>query len=256
MNKEQFISYLTHPDELHADTLEALEALVNDFPYFQSARILLILNLFNENSIRFDSELKTTAIYAGNRNILKKHINRLDKEKIKGEKEKEVQKPQPTGLESQSAEPPQPEKQPETEPVEIRVTAPTNSEEDTISKLKKIIEARIREIEEEKREKGENIEKKKLPKKTKLEIIDDFIAKEPTISRPKKEFYNPVVYAKQSIADQEEIVSETLAKIYFDQGYFEKAVNMYEKLILKYPKKSSYFAALIEKANNALNNQK
>ncbi len=44
-----------------------------------------------------------------------------------------------------------------------------------------------------------------------------------------------------------EIVTETLAEIYLDQGYPEQAKRIYSKLILAYPEKSVYFASLIEK---------
>ncbi|MCR4825215.1 MAG: hypothetical protein K5849_07675 [Bacteroidales bacterium] len=43
--------------------------------------------------------------------------------------------------------------------------------------------------------------------------------------------------------------TETLAKIYLEQGYPDEALDIYSKLILRYPEKSVYFAALIEKIN-------
>lgn len=41
--------------------------------------------------------------------------------------------------------------------------------------------------------------------------------------------------------------TETLARIYAEQGYFDRAEEVYSKLILLYPEKSAYFASLIEK---------
>ncbi len=44
-----------------------------------------------------------------------------------------------------------------------------------------------------------------------------------------------------------ELFTETLAEIYLDQGYPEQAKRIYSKLILAYPEKNAYFAALIQK---------
>jgi tetratricopeptide (TPR) repeat protein len=89
--------------------------------------------------------------------------------------------------------------------------------------------------------------------KSKSEIIDRFIKNSPRITRSKTDFFNPVDQAKNSTIDKEDIVSETLAKIYHTQGNTEKAIKIYQKLILKYPGKSSYFAALIEKIGSENN---
>ena len=44
--------------------------------------------------------------------------------------------------------------------------------------------------------------------------------------------------------------TETLAQIYADQGYPEQAEQIYSRLSLRFPEKSAYFAALIEKLKN------
>ena len=46
-----------------------------------------------------------------------------------------------------------------------------------------------------------------------------------------------------------DLYTETLAQIYAEQGYYEQAKSIYSKLILAYPEKSAYFAALIQKLN-------
>jgi len=82
-------------------------------------------------------------------------------------------------------------------------------------------------------------------------LIERFIKNEPKIERKKAEFFSPVNMGKISIVDNLEIVSETLAGIYAKQGDFEKAIRAYEQLTLKYPEKSSYFAALIQELNHS-----
>lgn len=53
--------------------------------------------------------------------------------------------------------------------------------------------------------------------------------------------------AKKSVEMGSELVTETLAKIFLAQGNHAKALDTYEKLRLKYPEKSHYFASQIQK---------
>ncbi len=78
-------------------------------------------------------------------------------------------------------------------------------------------------------------------------ILDKFIKENPSISRPKAEFYNPVNAAKTGAEEDDDLVTETLASIYYKQGYYKKAIRAYEKLCLIYPHKMAYFASLIQK---------
>ena len=77
-------------------------------------------------------------------------------------------------------------------------------------------------------------------------LIDKFIATEPKIVASKAEFYSPISQAKKSLIEHEDLITETLARIYTGQGHFSKAKWCYEKLSLLYPEKSSYFAALLK----------
>jgi hypothetical protein len=84
-------------------------------------------------------------------------------------------------------------------------------------------------------------------------ILEKFMRENPSIARPKSEFYSPMNMAKQSAEESEEIISETLAQIYTRQGLYKKAILMYEKLGLHFPDKLPYFAGLILQIKSAHN---
>lgn len=84
-------------------------------------------------------------------------------------------------------------------------------------------------------------------------IIDKFIQSDPGVIRPKKEFFTPETAAKKSEHLPEHLATETLAKVYLQQGNTEGAIRIYERLMLKFPEKNAYFADLIQnlkKENN------
>ena len=80
------------------------------------------------------------------------------------------------------------------------------------------------------------------------QIIDKIIESDPgRIKLGTGKFFTPALDAKQSLLENEHLVTETLAKIYALQGNISKAIRAYEILSLKFPQKSVYFASLIEK---------
>ncbi|MDR2292539.1 MAG: hypothetical protein LBE11_03595 [Prevotellaceae bacterium] len=87
-------------------------------------------------------------------------------------------------------------------------------------------------------------------KETSEDIVDKFLASSQKISiEHKNEKYEDGKMPENTCTEpigEDGFVTETLAKIYAEQGYISKAIDVYEKLSLQDSKKSAYFAALIE----------
>ena len=89
-------------------------------------------------------------------------------------------------------------------------------------------------------------------KRKKMELIDQFLVSEAKIV-PIKNYHSDSTLSTESLIEDEELFSEKLAKIYIKQGHLEKALTTYEKLYLKYPEKSIYFATQIEYVKRLIN---
>lgn len=78
-------------------------------------------------------------------------------------------------------------------------------------------------------------------------IIERFIKLTPSLNRPDKaKAENHTDLSEPSITLDNNLVSENLAVIMVKQGKVEKAIDIYKKLIWKYPQKKAYFANRIQ----------
>ena len=73
-----------------------------------------------------------------------------------------------------------------------------------------------------------------------FDLIDQFIKNSPKMKINKD--YESKSNFKSDAKIKDELMTETLAKIYVKQEKFNKAIKAYQILSLKYPKKSSFFA--------------
>jgi len=272
MDSKQLIGYMMRPERLKDDTVKEVEQLVADYPYFAIGQALLSVAYMNVDDKRYEQQLKHASSCVPNRDKLRQFTllarHRLLSEPVTPALPDEFV---PTDNVFSNIESIDTKDESQSNIIREKVfiipeidlrssheelsaeMALLEEKRKSLDELKAIIAARLKEIEEEKlqKEAGKPIAKK-LSRK---ELIDKFITENPSISRPKAEFYNPLTVAQNSIIDQENIVSETLAKIYEQQGYVEKAISIYEKLRLKYPEKSRYFAAQIERLKESQKSQ-
>ena len=269
MKKEQFIQFIKTPETLNSESVALLENLVKEYPFCQTADLLFTLNLFREKSFRFNDHLRFAAAYAPDRALFKKHLHAL--------------KPDPENSNPLAF----PKNEADKLPIADKPIEKRSDIKALVEELKDAIRARLSDLEdstiskqiatldhlvsrldhEPARElKTEYIIKpdikdydfehlSKLPSQdSNIEknkhLIDKFLEEEPSISPPvKSEFFSPEELAKQSLEDNDDIVSETLARLFYKQGNLAKAIKIYKKLSLLYPEKSTFFAAQIEKIN-------
>ena len=264
MDSKQLIGYMKMPERMKDQTVTEVERLVKDYPYFTVGQALLSIAYQNTDNPKYDTQLKHTAAIVPNRDKLRLHLV-IAKHRFESQPEILALPDEfvPTDNVFSSIEPIDAKEETNDGVIREKVfiipeidlsgsheelsaeMALLEEKRKSLDELKAIIANRLNEIEAEKqRKEAQPSEPKKLSRK---ELIDKFILENPSISRPKAEFYNPISVAQNSIIDQENIVSETLAKIYEKQGYFEKAISIYEKLKMKYPEKSSTFAAQIKR---------
>ncbi len=241
MTPEKFNLYLKDPSLLDSQSVDELWMLVKEYPYFQVARMLLARNLHNTGHEAYPLSLRLAAAYAGDRSKLKFLIEG-----------------KPAGIKERVADQVQKDVLPEAT---VKFT-----DDDSIVKQPDVarvihnplienIFSRLSEIQlpdEELAASGMpgieivNIQGSGESLSTRNDLVDKFIREEPRISAPRREFYNPEDHARESKSFHEDFVSETLAKIYEQQGLYNMAVKIYEKLMLLIPEKSSYFAGQIK----------
>ena len=248
-----------------------LQEFVNAYPYCQPAWMLLAKTAQQSGDTHYREILSTTAARVFDREVLYDYIYLTSltevappekaapaEEKPQTSVKKEVPRTN-ISPEEKAAKATAPKVESATEvvppkPIQDEKGKEIKSKEELQKKVKERLEAiekehhkAEKEVKPELQTKQEEVTKP-LPKKQKFEIIEQFIKQSPGISKPKDDAYeNELEIAERSLNEEFDFVSETLATIYERQGHHVKAIKIYKQLMLKYPEKSSYFAAQIQK---------
>ena len=328
---EEFIHTVKNPQVLNETQINALESIVLQYPFFETAHLLYVKGLQKQNSLSFSKQLRKTAIIANSRIILHELLHKKETviELVVESKEatdrvieetkpihstitssdqdiKVIYTTTPIVNYSQKVE----ETLPDVEfnhsesaiPKSIEIASKTETQVFDIDKLNKTIEQEIsrgiiqsyiesdfiktpelNKIENNEpvsftdwlhkiQKESHTIQKTEIPtseinqKSTVLtskneekpsffsknkQLIDKIIESDPgKLKLGNNKFFTPNIDAKQSLLENEHLVTETLAKIYSLQGNINKAIRAYEILSLKFPQKSVYFTSLIQNLKN------
>ena len=236
MNAEEFYQLMEDPARLSEKTLPQLKQIVDEFPYFQVARMLYLKNLSVLNDVRFNAELKKMAICISDRRKLFTLIegehyglqNQLKDKSLTQEdsfslidaflaKQPEEESKTEASLLFQSSV--------STDYIHWTLTKeekPTEEKEEVRLQHHDLIESFIKSEEERRPGTGLDLDENSSDANAPENIIE----LEKGQHRPLDDSY----------------FTETLAHIYVKQKRYEKALQIIKNLNLKYPEKNVYFA--------------
>jgi hypothetical protein len=223
MNRNDFLNMMDRSVAVDGRLAGEIGELVSMFPYFQCAHLLLLKSLHDSSDVKFGSQLRLSAIQVGNREVLY-HLLKSEKHKI--------DEPPIPGILTGDDEP----VGPSGKLAGLMELDDSSASDETASDADS-----PRDVQDE----AERLLSQSA-------LIDRFIISNPRIepSREKKDIVQEDLSA--NVFGEGNLVTETLAKIYIGQGYYSKAIDIFEKLSLKYPEKSSYFATQIQKIKELL----
>ena len=223
------------------DTLYELRSLLALYPYFQTARLLMLQNLYLLHDATFDEELRRASAYITDRRVVFKMIegrhyeyrNMIGQQKANKPKAADNEDRTSTLIDNFLDQIPKDYVE-ETEHKPKRKPTPADAAVDYISYL---VEA---EPDGGQKMPGE------VPQMPGQDLIDSFInddkGKFVLSSEPE---YRPEPQPEPENSEIEvggEFFTETLARIYIKQGRYSKALEIIRRLSLDNPKKNAYFA--------------
>ena len=232
---------IKHPEQMDRETLYELRSLLALYPYFQTARLLMLQNLYLLHDPTFDEELRRASAYITDRRVLFQMIEgrHYEYHPVAKPAAKPVQQPaEPAAdrtislidnfLDSIPQEAKTDGQKPKRKPT------PADAAVDYVAYLMDIEPDGGQEMPGE------------VPQMPGQDLIDSFInddnggfqLRETPEYRPEPE---PEPTERENEVESE-YFTETLARIYIKPGIYSKALEIIQRLSLQIPKKNAYFA--------------
>ncbi|MCB9185140.1 MAG: hypothetical protein H6601_00170 [Flavobacteriales bacterium] len=269
MTQDQFHTWVDDPNSMGLDSIPHLREVIKRYPYFTLAQILLAKNLRSENHIDQLKQLQLAAVMSPDRKVLHDYLNDKRRQQQKSVAETVEVEENTTNIEEASNEglaeevtglrfPDELIPEPiiyqletaELPELPIREEQTPEPEELSFSEWLAFTETG-------KIDKQGSVPKPvtETEKRSKIELIDHFLTQADELPKKRAEFFNPRKVAAKADEGDFSVVSETLARIYFQQEKYELAKQAYESLMLKYPEKSTYFAARLKEIEEKLTSE-
>lgn len=225
---------IEHPERLDRETLFELRSMVALYPYFQTARLLLLQNLYLLHDPTFDEELRRAAIYITDRSVLFQMVEAAHY-KLKTAKKEEKKETKETDNRTIDLIDNFLSTLPKDEPKEEKVKRHPTPADATVDYVAYLIECESYADETE-----------EVPQLKGQDLIDSFIENDTgKIVLSETPVFTPDI-KENNDNDQKDgeegYFTETLARIYIKQGRYSKALEIIQRLSLAYPKKNVYFA--------------
>ena len=270
---------IQHPEEMNRETLYDLRALLALYPYYQTARLLMLQNLYLLHDPSFNEELRRAAIYISDRKVIFQMVEAAHYQlKSQNSNRHEAVEGKPKSdrtsslidhfLHSIPTEAEEREKEPEEKrkptPADAAVDyvaylmeTETETEHEQPSRTIALIDDFIEEggfkLHKDKEEEDQESEEKEEEKQESEEadasqdtstVEDGDAASKDKASDKAEASAKPAdaaVAADAADADSGGIFTETLARIYIKQGKYERAYQIIDRLYKQHPQKSAFY---------------
>ena len=260
---------IQHPEEMNRETLYDLRALLALYPYYQTARLLMLQNLYLLHDPSFDEELRRAAIYISDRKVIFQMVEAAHYQlKSQNANRSEAAGGKPKSDRTSSlidhflhSIPTEAEER-EKEPEEKRKPTPADAAVDYVAYLMETETATEHEqpsrtialIDDFIEEGGFKLHKDKEEEDQESEVMEKKEEKEE--KEEKKETAEADSSEAQAASENGGIFTETLARIYIKQGKYERAYQIIDRLYKQHPQKSAFYVDQLRFLEKLMLNEK